>query len=155
PLHIDRTSMDELIEQAVSRFRAQCHTHQIAAHVPTGLPPLAADAVLLRRVVENLLDNARKYSAPGTTIRIRASAATNRLTGAVAEDGIGIEAADQRKVFTPFFRSDKSRSRSTGGVGLGLALARRVIEAHGGAIELTSSPGRGTTVTFALPVNGG
>lgn len=151
PLRRESTSIDELIQAAVSRFRAQCQTHQIVAEVSPVLPAASADRVLLRRVVENLLDNARKYSDAGTTIRIRASGTKNGVRVAVADDGTGIDAADLKKVFTPFFRSDKSRSRSTGGVGLGLALARRVVEAHGGTIEIASTPGAGTTVTLVLP----
>jgi len=147
----DAVTIDELIQAAVSRFRAQCQTHQIVAEVSPVLPAASADRVLMRRVVENLLDNARKYSDAGTTIRIRASGTKNGVRVAVADDGTGIDAADLKKVFTPFFRSDKSRSRSTGGVGLGLALARRVVEAHGGTIEIASTPGAGTTVTLVLP----
>jgi signal transduction histidine kinase len=109
------------------------------------------DSVLLRRAIYNLLDNARKYSEPGSTIRVSASARERGVTIAVADSGIGIDDADLKQVFTPFFRSDRSRARQTGGFGLGLALARRVVEAHGGMIEIMSSIGRGTTVVIKLP----
>jgi signal transduction histidine kinase len=146
------TSIDGLVQKAVSRFRSQYQTHEISVTISPGLPTLSADAVLLRRVIENLLDNARKYSDAGTTIHIRASRAGNRVSIAVTDKGIGIDDADLKEVFTPFFRSDKSRSKSTGGVGLGLALARRVVEAHCGTIDIASTPGQGTTVTLDLPV---
>jgi two-component system OmpR family sensor kinase len=153
PLQLASTSVEELVQKAVSRFRAQCQSHQVSIAISPGLPALSADAMLLRRVIENLLDNARKYSDEGTTIRIRALEAGNRVHVAVADSGIGIDDADLKRVFVPFFRTDKSRSRSTGGVGLGLALARGVVEAHGGTIDIASKPGEGTTVTFHLPVD--
>ena len=71
---------------------------------------------------------------------------------AVRDKGIGVDPHDIPRLFTPFFRTDRSRARGTGGVGLGLALARRIVEAHGGAIEVESAPGLGTTVRFRVPV---
>ena len=71
----------------------------------------------------------------------------------VRDRGIGIDAADLPRVFTPFFRTDRSRARGTGGVGLGLALARRIAEAHGGTIAVESPPGEGTTFRVKLPAN--
>jgi signal transduction histidine kinase len=73
----------------------------------------------------------------------------------VRDRGIGIDPGDLPRLFTPFFRTDRSRARGTGGVGLGLALAKRIAEAHGGAIEVSSAPGEGTTVRVRLPVANG
>ena len=70
---------------------------------------------------------------------------------AIADQGIGIAAEDLPKMFTPFFRTDRSRARKTGGVGLGLSLSKKIVEAHGGTISLESEPGRGTTVRIRLP----
>ncbi len=139
------------MEKAAARFRSQHKTHELCTQVEASLPTLQADSVLLRRVIENLLDNARKYSEPGSPIRMTATQETGEVLITVTDLGIGLEEADLKQVFTPFFRSDRSRSRATGGVGLGLVLARRVIEAHGGTIELISTPGRGTTVRLTLP----
>jgi signal transduction histidine kinase len=69
----------------------------------------------------------------------------------VRDRGIGHDAADLERIFTPFFRSDRSRARGTGGIGLGLALAKRVVEAHGGSIAAESEPGRGTAMRFTVP----
>lgn len=151
PLRVQSAHVDDLVQEAVSRFRSQCQTHEVAAEVPAGLPKLSADVVLLRRVIQNLLENARKYSEPGSTIRVRASTTRNGLSIVVQDNGIGIDDADLKQVFKPFFRGDRSRSRSTGGVGLGLALAKRVVEAHGGTIVIASPPGQGTTLTIELP----
>ncbi|MEK7704227.1 MAG: HAMP domain-containing sensor histidine kinase [Myxococcota bacterium] len=152
PIELANISVEDVVQKAVSRFRARWTTHEVAVDIPQELPTLSADAVLLRRVLENLLDNARKYSETGTTIHIRAAAAEGSVSIEVADNGIGIEEADLKRVFTPFFRGDKSRSRSSGGVGLGLALARRVAEAHCGSIAIANKPDRGTTVTLTLPV---
>lgn len=152
PLKLSRVSVEDLVQKAVSNFRAQYQSHEVAVDVSSDLPTLSTDAVLLRRVLENLLDNARKYSDTGTTIRIGAVAAEGSVSITVADNGIGIDEVDLKKVFTPFFRTDKSRSRSTGGVGLGLALANRVVEAQGGTIDIASKPGVGTTVTLNLPI---
>jgi two-component system, OmpR family, sensor kinase len=151
PLRRETVCAADLIEKAASRFRSQCQTHDLVIEVSAGLPTISGDAVLLRRVIENLLENARKYSDPHTTIEVSASAGASRLTVNVTDHGMGMDQADLERVFNPFFRGDASRSRSTGGVGLGLALARRVVEAHGGTIRIESSLSMGTTVTLDLP----
>jgi signal transduction histidine kinase len=151
PLRLAPIALTELLGKATSRFRSSQSTHELLTEVQSDLPVLQADAVLLRRVIENLLDNARKYSEPGSQIRLYAAHSPNGVSISVRDAGIGMDAADLKQVFTPFFRSDKSRSRATGGVGLGLVLARRVIEAHGGTIRIESTPGQGTTVHLHLP----
>lgn len=152
PLRRETVSAADLIEKAASRFRSQCQTHELVLDFPTSLPTLSGDAVLLRRVIENLLENARKYSDPNTTIKVSAFAEAGNLTVNVADHGVGMDQAELQRVFTPFFRGDASRSRATGGVGLGLALARRVVEAHGGRIKIESARGKGTTVRLDLPL---
>jgi two-component system OmpR family sensor kinase len=146
----ERVALGDLLARSRDRFRSLHDTHRLEADIPAGLPGLDADPVLLRRAVDNVLDNARKYSPEGTTIRLAARAGAGTTTITIADHGIGIEAADLDTVFTPFFRTDRSRSRATGGTGLGLALARRVVETHGGRISLDSTIGKGTTVTIEL-----
>jgi len=97
------------------------------------------------------LDNAGKYSEPQSTVRLLARPLKHGLQVEVRDEGIGIEAKDLPHLFTPFFRGDRSRARKTGGVGLGLALARRIVVAHGGTLELESQPDQGTTVRVTLP----
>lgn len=112
-----------------------------------------ADPVLLRRVVDNLLDNARKYSEDERPIVLRAEVeADSELRIDVRDEGIGLGEEDLKQLFTPFFRSDRSRQRGTGGVGLGLALARRIVEAHGGTLTVESAVGPGDTFTIRLPL---
>jgi two-component system OmpR family sensor kinase len=146
----ERVQLSELIARSCDRFRALHDTHPLVAEVPPGLPAVEADPVLLRRAIDNVLDNARKYSPPGSSIVLSVDARPEATKVAILDHGIGIDPADLDKVFTPFFRTDRSRARETGGVGLGLALARRVVEAHGGRIGLSSSVGVGTTVTIEL-----
>jgi two-component system, OmpR family, sensor kinase len=151
PLRIEALPIGTLIDEALARFRSQHPTRELAIELDAELPELRVDPVLLRRVVDNLLDNAHKFSDRGMAIHLSARSTRSGVTIAITDRGIGIDEADMQKVFVPFFRSDRSRSRATGGVGLGLALARRVIEAHKGTIEITSTLGRGTTVSLVLP----
>jgi len=118
------------------------------------LPPLTADAVLLRRVIDNLLDNAHKYSdAPPSEIALRAARAGDKIVIEVRDQGGGIAPDDLKRVFEPFFRADPSRTRTTGGLGLGLALARRIVEAHQGALTIDSVLGAGTRACVELPIS--
>jgi signal transduction histidine kinase len=114
-------------------------------------PALVGDAPLLRRMLANLLDNAAKYSEPPSPVSLAARGVGDDLVVEVRDRGIGIDAEDLPRLFTPFFRTDRSRARGTGGVGLGLVLARRIAEAHGGRISVASAPGEGTVVTVTLP----
>src|SRR5581483_5283708 len=92
------------------------------------------------------------YSPAGMPVTVEVSEEARSFQVAVIDRGFGIDARDLPRVFTPFFRADRSRTRATGGVGLGLALAKRVIEAHGGQIAVASQLDVGTTVTFTLPI---
>jgi two-component system OmpR family sensor kinase len=151
PLRRERLESHELLDKAAAHFRTTRPGHRLEVSAQEPLPTLHADPVLLRRALDNLLDNAGKYSESGTTVRLSARATESGLTIEVADQGIGIDASDLPRLFTPFFRSDRSRARTTGGVGLGLALARRIVVAHGGTVTLESQPGVGTTARITLP----
>jgi two-component system OmpR family sensor kinase len=101
--------------------------------------------------VDNLLDNAAKYSEAPAKISIVARLEGEKLVVSILDEGIGIDPQDLPRLFTPFFRTDRSRARGTGGVGLGLALAKRIVEAHGGSIGAESRVGLGTTIRFRIP----
>jgi len=151
PLRRERVEGAELLARAAERFRAAHPERTLEVEVEGRLPALEADPALLRRALENLLDNARKYSEPAEPVTLAARAEGEALRVEVRDRGIGIDPADLPRLFTAFFRTDRSRARGTGGVGLGLALARRIVEAHGGTIEAESAPGSGTTVRFRVP----
>lgn len=149
PLNRERVPARAVLDRAVERFRDLFPERALVVAFEDALPILDADPVLLRRVVDNLLDNARKYS--DGPVELTAYLRAGHLGVAVRDHGPGIDPMDVPHLFTPFFRADRSRTRGTGGVGLGLALARRIVEAHGGTIEVRSAPGTGTTFEFTLP----
>jgi two-component system OmpR family sensor kinase len=149
-LQIEPTDLAQLCRHAAARFAGAAPRHRLRVEAPPRLL-LEADPTLLRRVVDNLLENARKYSEPGTAIDLGLTGEGTSAVLTVRDQGIGIDGADLPHIFTPFFRADRSRARSTGGVGLGLTLAQRIIVAHGGTIAIDSKPGHGTTVTVTLP----
>jgi two-component system OmpR family sensor kinase len=154
-LRTQRVDGHALVKKAAARFRA-AHPDRALQVVPVDGPPsgimLDADPNLLRRVLENLLENSHKYSGPDTPIELQLRIEGPAAVFSVVDLGQGIAAGDLPHVFEPFFRADRSRTRGTGGVGLGLALSKRVVEAHGGQIQIRSEPDRGTTVSFSVPL---
>jgi two-component system sensor histidine kinase BaeS len=106
-------------------------------------------------VLNNLIQNAIRHSPPKGSIRVKASDAGESVEVEVIDIGEGISAEDVPRVFERSFRSDKSRSRLSGGSGLGLTICRGIIEAHGGRIWLTSEVGKGSTFSFNLPKSNG
>jgi signal transduction histidine kinase len=154
---IDReaTSVTELAERATRRFQAR-HPRRMLERSPSDDRAIQCDPLLLRRAIDNLLDNAAKYSDVDTpvTLVIQPSGTPEATTVAfeIVDRGIGMSPAQLDLAFTPFWRADNSRTRRTGGVGLGLALARRIARAHGGDVTLSSNPGQGTTARLEVPL---
>jgi signal transduction histidine kinase len=151
PLRPERLDVAAVVAEAADRFRAAAPDRVLEVRAEAPLPAVEGDRALLLRLLANLLDNARKYSEPAAPVTLLARAAGGSAELEVRDRGIGIDAADLPRIFTPFFRTDRSRARGTGGVGLGLALARRIVEAHGGTIAAESAPGEGTVVRVRLP----
>ena len=151
PLRFEPVDPEPFLRVIADRFRSMHQSHRLTLSVEGPLPAIMADPRLLRRVIENIIDNARKYSSQGSTITVRAHHDTAELVVELSDQGIGIAEADIGNVFKPFFRADRSRTRSTGGVGLGLTLSQRIIEAHGGSITISSRINSGTTVRFLVP----
>ncbi len=156
--HLDRrpTLVSELVDRAVQRFTAKHprRTLEIEPEDRTTELDLECDPVLLRRAVDNLLDNAAKYSDAPVKLIVRVVPKPNitHVVFEVVDHGIGMSPEDLSRAFTPFWRADGSRTRRTGGVGLGLALARRIARAHGGDISLTSTSGTGTSARLEVPI---
>jgi signal transduction histidine kinase len=110
------------------------------------------DAERMRTVLRNLLENAFKYSLPDSrAVELSTSQSGDKIVVRVSDDGPGIPESDLDNIFEPFFRVDRSRSKSTGGYGLGLSICKRIMEAHGGAITVERNPGRGTIFLLILP----
>jgi two-component system OmpR family sensor kinase len=150
-LREEEVDLVALVEKTTQRFGANHPERTLAVERPGELGSVRGDPALLRRVLDNLLDNAQKYSERGTPIRLEVARGQDAVSLSVEDRGIGISAEDLPRITTPFFRTDRSRARKTGGLGLGLSLARRIVEAHGGTLRLESRLGEGTRVEVRLP----
>jgi len=144
-----------VINQAVAAMQAQATAKGISllTDLPSGLPLCNIDSHRISQVLHNLLDNAVAHTAKGGTITVTARQQDNWVEVTVSDTGEGIPAEDLPNIFERFYRVDKSRTRATGGSGLGLTIAKRLIEAHGGKIEVQSELGRGSRFAFTLPVS--
>jgi signal transduction histidine kinase len=152
PLRRQRLNARELLEAARARFEMRTSARSLRLQLAPDAPAIEGDPGLLRRVLDNLLENAAKFSEPDTEIELCALRdADGALSIEVIDHGIGIGEAELERIFEPFYRTDRSRARSTGGVGLGLALARRIMEAHGGAITAHSVPEQGSRFRVTVP----
>lgn len=148
PLRKERLDASALILDAAAHFRAQHPLRELLIEV-TGSATLDADRVLLRRALDNLLDNAARNSEQA--IKLSSSIAAGSLLIEIQDSGQGIAPEDLAQLFTPFFRADRSRARDTGGLGLGLVLVKRIVEAHGGTVAIESAKGHGTLARVTLP----
>jgi two-component system, OmpR family, sensor histidine kinase KdpD len=146
-LHRVREAIDPAIEEA----RQSLANHAIEIDVADQLPWVSIDLERIKGVLLQLLENAGKYSPPGSPIHITAEADDRTLTVSVADRGPGIDDFEQSLIFDKFYRGKNERYRVQG-TGMGLAIAKAVVEAHGGSINVTSQVGRGSVFSFALPL---
>jgi two-component system OmpR family sensor kinase len=157
PLRRNPTSIDDLVDASIARFRARWLDRALVDRRKAHCLTVDGDPAMLRRVLDNLLDNARKFSAADAPITIEvvrcAGERHDSVHVEVIDRGSGIPLEDHDRVFSTFYRADRSRTRASGGVGLGLALARRIVEAHGGTIGFTSEPHRGSRFWFELALS--
>ena len=150
PVRIARIAL-----RVVANHRVLAPCHHLTVDAVPGLPLANADPTRIEQVITNLVENAVKYSPAGgrITVRIRA---IDGLTVSVIDEGAGIDPAVISRLFEPFFRADGSLERRTRGVGLGLYICRRLIEAHDGQIWAESTSGAGSVFSFTVPnVDGG
>ncbi len=163
PLNIQSVDVGDLVERAVSGVRAQAGEHQIQVktELQQGLPPVVADADRVGQVLRNLLANALRYTPSGGTVRVTATVSTQHsalstqhrsVLVTVADTGSGIPAEELPRIFDRFYRVDKSRARTSGGTGLGLSVAKQLVEAQGGRIWADSQDGKGSAFHFTLPI---
>ena len=153
-LRIESHPVADVLREAVEPFRprAQARDVELSLSVDSELPDVSMDRTRISQVVANLLENAIRHTPEGGSVALLAepgSPGMARIT--VADSGEGIPPDDLPSVFDRFYRADPSRSRATGGVGLGLTIARQLVEAHGGTIAAESAPGGGATFVFELP----
>jgi two-component system sensor histidine kinase BaeS len=159
PLTWEPVDVTELLADVGTSFSGQAEAAGVDLRVQVeGAPSaltISADVGRLDQVLGNLVANALRYTLAGGTITLRAEPADGRVRVTVSDTGEGIPAADLPFIFDRFWRGDRSRSHSSGaGSGLGLAIARQLVQAHGGWIEAQSELGRGTTFTIELPASG-
>ncbi|WP_437726169.1 ATP-binding protein [Sorangium sp. So ce861] len=140
----------EIAREVVELYRPTATAHEIRLSLPEGAVPLRCDPVRIEQVLNNLVANAIKYSPQGGAVQVAVAREGAEVTIAVADQGVGIAAEDQRRLFERYWRAPSS-SCVAPGVGLGLWAARRIAEAHGGRIEVTSAAGEGSTFTLRLP----
>jgi PAS domain S-box-containing protein len=145
-------SIRNVLKEAVDRIKRQSSNHSFEIDLPKALPPVHADELRLERILHNLLENAVKYSPDGGKIKVTARLEDNHVLIGVSDEGIGISLHDQARLFSPFERLAAQRLEGVKGIGLGLVVCRRLVEAHGGRIWVESEPGRGSTFYFTLPL---
>ena len=148
----------EIVDELAEKLRKRATQHEVVVDVKSRLPKVLGDERLLRRSLEEIVDNAVKFSPQGGVIRLEAKG-SNSTNGqkrktvqvTIADEGIGIAPDDLTRIFSDFHQLDGSATRTYGGLGLGLAFVQRIIEAHQGWIEVSSEPDRGTRLTVVIP----
>ncbi|HTL05985.1 MAG TPA: DUF4118 domain-containing protein [Gemmatimonadales bacterium] len=147
--------LEETLGVALLRLETRLQAHPLSALLPSDLPLVPVDEILLEQVFLNLLENATKYSPPGTPIEIRAWPEADVVMVEVADRGPGVPVGEEESVFGRFYRAANAGGADAGaGSGLGLTICRGIITAHGGRIWIEQRPGGGATVRFTLPLVG-
>ncbi|MEP6757761.1 MAG: HAMP domain-containing sensor histidine kinase [Actinomycetota bacterium] len=152
PLYLESTTLEPIVTRVLSEIAVGRSVTDVTLRdeVPADVAAIA-DAERIHQVLYNLVDNAVRFTPPGGSVSVSASRHDDRVSVAVRDSGVGIAPEHLPRLFERFYRADASRSREGGGTGIGLAIARSIVEAHGGRITATSQPGNGSTFTFDLP----
>lgn len=153
PLHLEPASLTDLLSDTLESFSAQAEKNQIhlSGSTAPGIDPVSMDSQRIGRVLNNLVSNALRHTPPGGAVTLIAELCPGSVLVSIHDTGEGILPEDLPLVFERFYRGDKSRNRASGGAGLGLAIAKGIVEAHGGSIHVNSERSKGTTFTFTLP----
>ncbi len=149
-LNLQWQPLEEGVGSALSAARGMLKQHAVEVNIPRDLPLVRFDALLIERVLVNLLENASKYTPPGSKITLAAQIAGDNLSVSVADDGPGLPVGREEAVFQKFTRGE--RESATPGVGLGLAICRAIVESHHGKIVAANRAGGGARFTFTLPL---
>jgi len=147
-MHFGPVNVRSVINAALKTYSWVEDQHELRIEVPNNLC-MRADAAMMEKVVSNLLENAAKYSKPGSPITISAEESGNKVLLSISDHGAGIDLSEQTLIFERFYRG-RSQALGTSGTGMGLAISRAIVEAHGGSIGVTSQPGRGSVFTLAM-----
>ncbi len=153
-LNLEQESLGDVLRHSVEGFRARSSSMDVGLNldIPDELPMLLIDRTRISQVLGNLLENAVRHSSSGGEVNVVAGVSEGRVVVTVADGGDGIAPEDIAHVFDRFYRADPSRTRATGGAGLGLTIAKKIVEAHGGEIRAESVKGQGSRFIFELPV---
>ncbi|MGO9933335.1 MAG: two-component system sensor histidine kinase KdpD [Steroidobacteraceae bacterium] len=149
-LNLQWQPLEEVVGAALDAARSMLQRHNVEVRIPRDLPLVKIDAVLIERVLVNLLENVSKYTPAGSTVTLSAEVIGDRLSVSVSDNGPGLPAGQEEAVFQKFTRGE--REPATPGVGLGLSICRAIIESHQGKIVAAQRPGGGATFTFTLPI---
>jgi two-component system sensor histidine kinase KdpD len=147
-------SLEEVVGSALARMTKPLAGRPVTTRMPPDLPLVRLDGVLVEQILINLIDNAAKYTPPGTPIDILAAVDGKHAVVEVADQGPGLAAGEEKRIFDKFIRGAAGTSKPTRGAGLGLAICRAIVEAHGGRIWAENRPGGGARFLFTLPVSG-
>jgi two-component system sensor histidine kinase KdpD len=150
-LRIHPYQIREAVDAAIEESKPALLPHPVEVAIPDGLPPVAMDLDRIAEVLQQLLDNAGKYSPPGTPIHIAAELRRSELIVSVADRGSGVDDIEQTMIFEKFYRGRNQRV-SIQGTGMGLAIVKAIVELHGGTVGVTSQVGRGSVFYFTLPM---
>jgi two-component system phosphate regulon sensor histidine kinase PhoR len=153
-LESEMIAVADIVESCIEITRVKATQKGLILEVCSepGLPAIQGDLRSLQGVVQELLDNAVRYSSIGGRISITTTRKESEILISISDTGIGIPQADQNRIFERFYRTDPARSRESGGTGLGLSIAKHLIEAHGGRIKVESEVGKGSTFAIILPI---
>jgi two-component system phosphate regulon sensor histidine kinase PhoR len=151
-LRLEPVNLNPLVDEVITQLSPQAERQQLTVEkkLDDNLPAVQADRERIRQTIVNLVHNAIKFTDPGGKITVATQVRGNSATVDISDTGIGISKSDLPHVFERFYKGD--RARSGGGTGMGLAIAKHVIEAHGGSIRVQSVEGRGSTFSFSLPL---
>src|SRR5262249_6350062 len=153
-LHAEALALAELVQDVVQKFQLMAHHKQqrLQAQLADDLPFVWADIGLIERVLDNLLQNALQYTAPGGTITVALALQGPSIAVQVTDTGYGVPPEELPYIVERFHRAAQGHQDTAGGVGLGLAIAKRILELHGSTIAVDSTVHGGTTFTFPLPI---
>ncbi|MBI2872372.1 MAG: PAS domain-containing protein [Chloroflexi bacterium] len=154
-LQAEPSNIAQIAREVVQKLRTKSDKHRLVVDIPPDVPAIVADRVRIERVLYNLVENAIKYSPRGGEVTVHAQQQGSHLVVSVSDQGVGISAEDQPKLFQSFERLRAHERHSIPGLGLGLRVCRILVEAHGGRLWVESTPGKGSTFFLTVPVSNG
>ena len=152
PIFMERHTLQEIVDDALPQLQTLTSGQTLTLNLPDNLPPVYADAKRIAQVLVNLVRNASTYSPKGSEINISAYARNNFMQIIVNDQGPGIPPSDYKKIFKAFRRGTKVENGVTQGAGLGLAICKGLVEAHGGHIWIKRKTTPGATISFTIPL---